>query len=82
MKKLYNQVKRYQWREDEYAMPVIARFGTGGGNMPVVVEVLPFDTTQITSDKNYSHPTWGVLPSSCQRSAPADSRDKENRWNL
>ena len=59
MKKLYNQVKRDQWREDDVAMPCIARYGTGGGNMPIVIEVLPFDTTQITSDKNYSHPIWG-----------------------
>ena len=36
--KLYNQVKRDQWREDEYSMPLIARIGTGGGNMPIVVE--------------------------------------------
>ena len=36
MKKLYNQVKRDKWREDEYSMPVIARYGTGGGNMPIV----------------------------------------------
>ena len=59
MQKLYNQVKRDQWRSDEYAMPVIARYGTGGGNMPIVLEVLPFDTTQITHKANYSHPTWG-----------------------
>ena len=25
----------------------------------MIVDVLPFDTTQVTSDKNYSHPTWG-----------------------
>lgn len=35
---LFNQVKRDQWREDDYSMPIIARFGTGGGNMPIVVE--------------------------------------------
>lgn len=37
MKKLYNQVTRSELRESEYAMPVIARYGTGGGNMPLVV---------------------------------------------
>lgn len=57
--KLYNQVRRYWWREDEYAMPIIARYGTGGGNMPMVLEVLPFDTTQVTSPGNYSNPRWG-----------------------
>ena len=35
--KLYNQVKRDQWREDEYCMPVIARYGTGGNNSPIVL---------------------------------------------
>lgn len=33
--------------------------GTGGGNFPMIVDVLPFDTTQITSDKNWSHPRYG-----------------------
>lgn len=92
MKILYNQVRRYWWREDEYAMPIIARYGTGGGNMPIILEsnqnhatakeadvcttlpasmgmgggyvpmivdALPFDTTQVTSPGNYSHPKWG-----------------------
>ena len=59
MKKLYNQVKRDKWRENEYSMPIIARFGTGGGNMPIVLDALPFDTTQVTSDKNWSNPKWG-----------------------
>jgi len=38
MKKLYNQVNRDQWAESEIAMPVIARYGTWGGNMPIVLE--------------------------------------------
>lgn len=33
--------------------------GEGGNNLPMIVEVLPFDTTQITSDKNWSHPKYG-----------------------
>ena len=28
-------------------------------SVAVLIEVLPFDTTQITSDKNWSHPKWG-----------------------
>ena len=65
MKKLYNKYRHQRYEEQEYSMPVIARFGTGGGNMPivlesnqdgVVVEALPFDTTQITSPMNYSRP--------------------------
>ena len=38
MKKLYNQVTRSEWRESEIAMPVIARYGTGGGNVPIVLQ--------------------------------------------
>ena len=30
-----------------------------GGSEVLVVDVLPFDTTQITSDKNWSHPRFG-----------------------
>lgn len=37
---------------------VSAKYGTGGGNTPIVVETLVFDTTQVTSPINYSHPTW------------------------
>jgi hypothetical protein len=59
MKKLYNKAKNDLWVEQNVCMSVIARYGTGGGNVPVIVEVLPFDTTQITSDKNWSHPKYG-----------------------
>lgn len=31
----------------------------GGGSEVLVVDVLPFDTKQITSDKNWSHPRYG-----------------------
>jgi len=31
----------------------------GGGGEALIVDVLPFDTTQITSDKNWSHPKYG-----------------------
>jgi len=31
----------------------------GGGNVPMIVQTLVFDTTQITSPGNYSHPKWG-----------------------
>lgn len=58
MKKLtlYNKYRHQTFEEQEYSMPVISRFGTGGGNMPIVLEALPFDTTQVTSPGNYSHP--------------------------
>jgi len=39
---------------------VNAKYGTGGNNQPLVVsDVLPFDTTQVTSDKNWSNPHYG-----------------------
>ena len=34
-------------------------YGKWGGYVPMIVDVLPFDTTQITSDKNWSHPKYG-----------------------
>lgn len=36
--KLYNFVKRDQLAESEICMPIIARYGTGGGNIPIVLE--------------------------------------------
>lgn len=98
MKKLYNQYRRDQWTESSYSMPVIARFGTGGGNMPIVLEssqnhatakdtevcpslpasmglgggyvpmivdTLVFDESQITSRQNRSRPTWGGAATHC-----------------
>lgn len=56
---LYNKAKNDQWEESEVCMAVIARFGTGGNNIPIILDALPFDTTQVTSDKNWSHPKWG-----------------------
>lgn len=39
MKKvLYNKARNDQWEEQTVAMSVIARFGTGGNNMPIVTE--------------------------------------------
>lgn len=34
-------------------------YGTGGGNVPIVVETLVFDEGQITSPTNGNVPTWG-----------------------
>lgn len=41
----------------EVCETVSAKYGTGGNNQPIVV--LPFDTTQITSKLNRSHPHLG-----------------------
>ena len=38
MKKLYNKAKNDLWVEQNVCMSVIARYGTGGGNVPVVLE--------------------------------------------
>lgn len=34
--KLYNKSRNDQWDADEVCMTVTARFGTGGGNIPIV----------------------------------------------
>lgn len=34
-------------------------YGKWGGYVPMIIDVLPFDTTQVTSDKNWSHPRFG-----------------------
>ena len=36
-----------------------ASMGMGGGYVPMIAEPLPFDTTQVTSDKNWSNPKYG-----------------------
>lgn len=47
MKKLYNKAKNDVWVEQDVCMSVIARYGTGGGNLPIIVEPIAFenDTT-------------------------------------
>ena len=37
MKKLYNKAKNDLWVEQNVCMSVIARYGTGGGNVPIVL---------------------------------------------
>lgn len=34
--KLYNKSRNDQWNLDDVSMTVTARFGTGGGNIPIV----------------------------------------------
>lgn len=38
MRTLYNKAKNDRWEESEVVMAIIARFGTGGGNIPILVE--------------------------------------------
>lgn len=46
-------------RDTETSPTIEAGGGEGGNNLPMILDALPFDTTQITSHGNYSHPTWG-----------------------
>ena len=47
------------WRDGEIAETLRTPVGGDAMKANLVVEVLPFDTTQITSDKNWSHPKYG-----------------------
>lgn len=50
----------FKWQPDEVSVSLRAKSASyGGGSEVLVVDVLPFDTTQITSDKNWSHPHYG-----------------------
>lgn len=35
---LYNKVKNDRWEESDVCMSITARFGTGGNNIPIVME--------------------------------------------
>lgn len=45
--------------EDGVFQTLSSRMGTGGNNTPLVMEAIPFDTTQITSPDNWSKPKPG-----------------------
>lgn len=51
--KLYNFVKRDQLAESEICMPIIARYGTGGGNTPLVL---------MENDMSYQNRTGTLSP--------------------
>ena len=36
--KLYNKARNDQWELSDVCMTVMARYGTGGGNVPLVLE--------------------------------------------
>lgn len=56
----FAEVRFFKWQQDEVSVSLRAKSGSyGGGSEVLVVDVLPFDTTQITSDKNWSHPRFG-----------------------
>ena len=60
MRKTYNQIRYASYAESDKAVTLRGSFGDyGGGSEVLIVDVLPFDTTQITSPGNYSVPKWG-----------------------
>ena len=60
MRKTYNQIKYGAYAECERAVTLRSSSGDyGGGSEVLVVEVMPFDTTQITSKENGSRPRYG-----------------------
>lgn len=66
----YRQERYAEYSEGEVAVTLRSSFGDyGGGSEVLVVDTLVFDTTQVTSPGNYSHPTWGVLPPTRKRAA-------------
>lgn len=46
MKIMFNKAKNDQWEKQDVAMAVIARFGTGGGNTPVVMDDMKTNSIQ------------------------------------
>lgn len=48
-----------QAKDTEVSPALPASMGLGGGYVPMVVDALPFDTTQVTSPMNWSVPHWG-----------------------
>lgn len=65
------------YKASEISVSITVAGGTyGGGSEVLIVDVLPFDTTQVTSKDNYSHPKWGGLPSTHKRGNSPNSSDK------
>lgn len=63
--------------DQDVAFPIRSQVG---GGQQMIVEVLPFDTTQITSPGNWSKPEWGgAMPSSRSRTASPSGSDKDDQ---
>lgn len=52
---------------------LLARAGTGGGNVPMIVETLVFDEGQITCPTNGSRPEWGGAATPCRETPHGQS---------
>ena len=46
-------------KETEVCTTLPASMGLGGGYVPMIVDTLVFDESQITSPDNGNRPTWG-----------------------
>ena len=55
--KTFTEKRFFEWHEDDVSVTLREKSGSYGGGSEVFV-VLPFDTTQVTSDKNWSHPKF------------------------
>lgn len=73
MKKLYNKYRHGIFEEAEIAMPVIQRYGTGGGNVPIVVEVKTFN--QVSQSAVYREDDIAVSTTVCGGSYGGGQRD-------
>lgn len=63
MKKLYNKEKNDLWVEQNVCMSVIARYGTGGGNVPIIVEAKTFN--QVSQSAVYREDDIAVSTTVC-----------------
>jgi hypothetical protein len=63
VQKVYDAQRRHNYEEftDEICETVQAQYGTGGGNVPIVLETLVFDESQITCPTNGLNPHWGAV---------------------
>lgn len=53
---LYNKARNDQWEESPVCMTVIARYGTGGNNMPILLEVSNIGTQYDDKNNNVNRP--------------------------
>lgn len=63
---VYDPSRRHAYEEYEMVCGTLeSRMGTGGGNVPIVVETIVFDEGQITCPTNGLNPKWGGCAIPC-----------------
>ena len=69
--------------EEDIAPTIEGGTGEGGNNLPMIIDALPFDTTQVTSPLNYSVPKWGDAchPLAANQHPPAVAVREEESMN-